>query len=251
MNHLFKPILVNTFKRKSVWLYWCFALSPFLVMIAMTINSNFLKVSGEEGTLSGAEFYTIIYGVLHNSTLPIIILAFIIASLFYEEINDGILFMFKDISKRKILLSKWLTIWLMQLIFMIILFFSAVTVYFLFLSNFDFASGNLMPLKKDLAVTVVPIMGMYFVEIITINVAIALSINLSTGWTILGSLVFLLFTTIAPYLNIAKFIVPNGYESFIGNIGLLNIVMIISAIFLIYFVISYLYSNYRYKNVEY
>lgn len=251
MNFLLKPIIVNTFKMKAVWLYWLLALSPLLVMIAMSINSNFLNISGEKGTLSGLEFYTIIFGVLHNSTLPIIILAFIIASLFYEEIKNGILFMFKDISKQKILLSKWLTILLINVIFMFILLLSALTVYFIFLTNFDFSSGNLLPIKENISMTIIPILGMYFVEIITINVAIALSIKFSTGWTIFGTLIFLLFTTIAPHLQTAKYIVPNGYEDFIGNFSTFTIIIIMSGIFLVYFILSYIYCNYKYKNVEY
>jgi len=252
MKTLFQPILINTFRKKSVWLFWLFALSPFVVMIAMSINSSFLQISGEAETLSSLEFFSMFYGVLHNSTLPMIILAFIVSSLFYEEVNDGILFMFKDISKTKILLSKWLTLFIMHAFFLAILLISTMIVYFTYLTNYEFASGTLFPISAgDIATVLVPTLGMYFIEVITITVAIALSINLSTGWTILGTLIFILFTSIAPLLKTAKYIVPNGYDEMIGEASLGVIMLIISSIFLIYFFISLFYSMYKYKRIEY
>lgn len=252
MKTLFQPILVNTFRKKSVWLFWSFALSPFVVMIAMSVNSSFLQISGDTATLSGLEFFSMFYGVLHNSTLPMIVLAFIISSMFYEEINDGILFMFKDISKTKILLTKWLTLFIMHAIFIVILFISTMVVYFTFLTNFNFTSGALFQVgHNDFAMILVPTLGIYFIEMITIMIAIALSIRFSTGWTILGTLIFVLFTSIAPLLKAAKYLVPNGYEEMVGEVSLATIVIIASLIFLMYCFVSLFYSLYQYKRIEY
>lgn len=87
MKKLFVPIFLNTIKMKSVWLYWIFGLIPFVVMIAMSINSNFLQISGEKGTLSALEFFSMVFGILHNLIIPSIVLAFIVSKLFYEELH--------------------------------------------------------------------------------------------------------------------------------------------------------------------
>ncbi|EGQ0296157.1 TPA: hypothetical protein I1871_001682 [Staphylococcus pseudintermedius] len=251
MNFLFRPIFINTIKMKSVWLFWLLGLLPFLVMIAMSINSNFLQISGESGTLSGIEFFAMIYGVLHNMLLPTIVLTFIVSKIFYDELNSGIIFMYKDINRNNILFSKWLTMLIIQLIFIIILFLSSIIVYFVYLSSFDFSSGNLMPLSKYMAITFVPTVTLLFIEVLTINFAILLSLHFSTGFTIFGMLIFILFTTIGPLLDTVKYIIPTGYDEKIDSLGGLPVLFISFAVFVVYFIITYAYIMYKHKRIEY
>ena len=219
MKKTFKPIFFNTIKMKSVWLYWLFGLVPFIVMIAMSINSNFLQISGEKGTLSALEFFSMIFGIVHNLILPSIVLAFIVSKLFYEELHSGLIFMYKDINRNSILNSKWLTLFLIQLFFIFILFLSSIIVYFMYLKNFDFSSGHFLPIYKYLSITLVPTLTLYLIELLTINFAILFSLYLPTGFTIVTTLVFLFFITIGSMLKTVKFIIPTGYDDSINTVS--------------------------------
>lgn len=251
MNFLFRPIFLNAIKMKSVWLYWVLGLMPFLVVIAMSINSNFLQISGETGTLSGLEFFSMIFGILHNMLFPTIVLAFIASKLFYDELNSGIIFMYKDINRNNILISKWTSLFFIQFIFLFILFVSSIIVYFTFLDSYAFSSGDLMPISKYMAATIVPSLTLYFIEVLTINFVILFSLHFSTGFTIFGVILFLLFTTIAPQLQKAKYILPTGYDEQINSMGGGNVLIISFVIFLIYFTLTFIYILYKHKKIEY
>lgn len=251
MSVLFKAIFFNTIKMRSVWLYWILGLMPFIVAIAMSINSSFLQISGETGTLSGLEFFSMIYGVLHNMLFPTIVLAFIISKLFYDELNSGLIFMYKDINKYQILLSKFFSLLCIQLIYILILFLSSVIIYFTFISNYEFSSGHLMPIDKYMAATIVPTLTLYFIEVLTINFSILFSLHFSTGITIFGIIFFILFTTLAPMLDKAKYIVPNGYDEQISSIGAGNVLLLSFVVFLIYYILTTIYIFYRHNNIEY
>lgn len=251
MNVLFQSIFFNTIKMKSVWLYWLLGLMPFIVVIAMSINSNFLQISGEAGTLSGLEFFSMIFGILHNMLFPSIILAFITSKLFYDELNSGIIFMYKDINRNTILISKWMSLFFIQLIFLFILFISSVIVYFTFLHNYDFSSGDLMPITKYMATTIVPTITLYLIEVLTINFSILFSLHFSTGFTIFGIILFLLFTTIAPQLQKAKYFLPTGYDEQISSLGGESVLLISFMIFLVYFLATISYTMYKHKKIEY
>ena len=251
MKKLFVPIFLNTIKMKSVWLYWIFGLIPFVVMIAMSINSNFLQISGEKGTLSALEFFSMVFGILHNLIIPSIVLAFIVSKLFYEELHSGIIFMYKDINRNSILNSKWLSLFLVQLIFLFILFLSSIIVYFVYLKGFDFSSGQFLPISKYLATTLVPTLTLYLVEILTINFAILISLYLSTGFTIVATLVFLFFITIGSMLNTAKYVIPTGYDDSITKLGGGIVALISLTIFFVYFIVTYIFIIKKHKNIEY
>ncbi|MDG4942830.1 hypothetical protein [Staphylococcus agnetis] len=251
MNFLFKPVFLNTIRMKSVWLMWVLGLLPFINVIAMSINSNFLKMSGEKGTLSGFEYFSMNLGILHNMLLPTIILTFIISKIFYDELNSGIIFMYKDINRTHILFTKWLSIFIIHLIYIFILFVSSTIVYFLFINNYDFSSGTLIPLPKYIALAFTPTITLFFIEILTINFAILLSLNFPTGYTILGVLLFMIFTTIGPMLDSVKYFIPTGYDDKIGTLGSVTVLLISLSIFTIYFIITYIYISYKYKKIEY
>ncbi|PSL43250.1 ABC-2 type transport system permease protein [Salsuginibacillus halophilus] len=252
MNHLFLPIFKNTIKMKSIWLYWCFGLVPFIVILSAIFNSDFLQIETDSGiTMTGLDLFYMLFGILHNLLLPFVILAFIISKVFYDEIHSGIIFMYKDIKRSSILFSKLITLLIIHTIFNVILFISSTVVYYIHTGSLDNTSPLLLPEGTNLLAFSLEPIGIYLVQLIAIVLAITLSIKLSAGYTILGTLLFIFFTTLAPMLGVSKFLVPTGYTDQIDSLGLYGVFAIMIMITIIYLAALLTFAINRFKKVEY
>lgn len=251
MLHSIKVIFNNTIRMKSTWLYWLFACMPFVIVLAMSINSEFLKFSGDPNSLSAFEFFSMIYAIVNNLMIPIIILSFIASKLFYEENHSGIIFYYKDINRHEILFSKWFSLLLTHIIFIFLLFLTSMIVYYFYFSSTTLYSGNFLPSLKDTAIILLPNVSLFLIIILIINFSILFSLKFTTGMSIIFTLIFFLFTTIAPMLQIGKYFVPNGLDSYITNSNYLSVLLFILLVFSLYFFITYFLISKIHKNIEY
>ncbi|MBM7714030.1 hypothetical protein MHB50_01500 [Siminovitchia sp. FSL H7-0308] len=252
MNKLFPPVFSNTLKMKSSLLYFAFGLFPMILIIISLINTNFMQLTGEPGSLSALEFFVSTSVVQHNAVLPLIIIAYIASTLFFTEIDKGTLFLYKDLNRTSILNAKWFSLLSLYLIYLIILFVSSIIVYYVHLTQFDYTSGNFFPASMaDFGYALIEFLGVFFIDLLFIQVVTALSINFSTGYAIFGGIVFFIITGTAPMLSTLKYFFPNGYLSLVGSTHMGILVGLVICIFIIYSTLLYFYSKIKFNKVEY
>lgn len=252
MSQLTSLTFKNLLKKKETLLYFAFALFPMLLLVVNLFDTNFMQLSAPEGSLSFLEFFGAVMSVQHQLTLPLIVLIYLVSTTFYSEIKNGVLFLYKDMSRRKILNAKLFSLVGIYLSYVGIMFLSSFTTYYLYLNKLSYTSGTFFPAQAvDTQSAVLEILGVIFAGVLCVFVATALSLNFSSGLTMLGSVLFILLSTLAPNLKSLRYFFPNGYSNVFEGIGFLPVVAIVFAIFGIYASLMYLYSNRKFKRIEY
>lgn len=96
--------------RKEVKLFFGFTIFPLLLIIVDLFDTNFMQLGSQTGSLDFIDFFAAMEIALLNMALPIIVLSYLISIVFYQEIQDGLLFLHKDISRIKILHAKMMSL---------------------------------------------------------------------------------------------------------------------------------------------
>ncbi|MDR0921633.1 MAG: hypothetical protein LBM95_04530 [Lactobacillales bacterium] len=252
MNNLTFLTFKNLLKKKETIVYFVFALFPFLLIIVDLFDTNFMQLSAPDNSLSCLGFIGAVMTVQHQLVLPLIILIYLVSTTFYTEITNGILFLYKDMNRRKILNAKIFSLIGVYISYVGILFLSSLVTYYAYLKNLSYTSGTFLPLKAiDIQDALLEILGIVFVGLLCILLATTLSLNFSSGFTMLGTVLFLLLSSIAPKLTMLKYFFPNGYEVQIDTIGFIPAILGTLIVFIVYAVFMYGYANKKFKKVEY
>ncbi|MCI2928341.1 amino acid transporter [Staphylococcus hominis] len=249
---LLKNIFFNISSRTSAKLFYSISLYPFLYLITLFLPTNFMQVGGIENGLSGLDFY---YGILlaqSQFAIPLILITYFTSLSFYEEINSGKLIFYKDIKRSKLLNSKLFSLILMYTTYFILLFISSEILYYIFINNFKYASGNFLPNDiNDLYTDLLSILSIISISYIAVFFATFLSMKFSTGFTILGVILLFMIISIAPLIKGAQYLFPNGFTN-ANNLEMFLlqflIIIIISFVYISFF---YLLSLILFKKIEY
>ena len=112
MKDIFLAVLSTTWNRKESKLFLLFSLIPILYLASTFMETSFMNVTSIEtgAKLSFLEMYDGIFNLSFNSTLPTLSLFLLILSVVRSDIELHRLFLYKDIERKKILLSKILSI---------------------------------------------------------------------------------------------------------------------------------------------
>ncbi|OEK72117.1 hypothetical protein AST00_01245 [Staphylococcus equorum] len=248
----FKPIFLNLLKMKGSWLYLLFGLFPLILFIVAFFNTNFMQISGEKHSLSFLEFFSSVFVIQNNAVIPLVILTYIIGLNFYSEKVKGQLYFYKDLQRAKLFNSKVFSLLLLYFLFIFVLFASSLMLYIFHINNMELSSHQFFPSSKsDIQFVIVEFLGTFFIQLLCIILAVFLSISLPNGYTILGVLGFFIVSSIAPFLKSLKFIFPNGYQEQLTDYNFSSILFMLVGIFLIYAVIFYVVSIYKFKKLEY
>ncbi|REH95040.1 hypothetical protein DOS77_00775 [Staphylococcus felis] len=248
----FKPIFLNLLKMKGSWLYLAFGVFPLILFIVAFFNTNFMQLSGEKHSLSFLEFFSSVFVIQNNAVIPLVILTYIIGLNFYSEKVKGQLYFYKDLPRMKLFNSKLLSLLVLYFLFIIVLFVSSLILYYLHINNMDLSAHQFFPNNQsDVQYVFIEFFGTFFVQILCILLAILLSISLPNGYTILGVIGFYILSSIAPFLKSLKFVFPNGYQEKLTYYSFGSIFFVITLIFLVYAVIFYVISLYKFNKLEY
>ena len=75
-------------------------------------------------------------------TLPLVVFIYIVSTIFRDEITSGIMYLFKDVSRKVILNAKLGVILLFQLLYIVMTFFSLFTYYVYLIHHIDDMSAK-------------------------------------------------------------------------------------------------------------
>ena len=251
MKDIFLAVLSTTWNRKESKLFLLFSLIPILYLASTFMETSFMNVTSIEtgAKLSFLEMYDGIFNLSFNSTLPTLSLFLLILSVVRSDIELHRLFLYKDIERKKILLSKILSI--LSLFALVVLIFSLLMfgVYYLRVIHLPFASGEF--LGQDSLLAIFSIFGTILHHVFYIFLLTMISLFFSNIASIVSGIILLIFTGILPLFGKIGLIFPNGFRLLAeeGNFHLAYIGIISITTF--YSLILFYFSLKKFRKVEF
>lgn len=251
MKDIFLSVLSTTWNRKESKLFLLFSLIPILYLASTFMETSFMNVTSIEtgAKLSFLEMYDGIFNLSFNSTLPTLSLFLLILSVVRSDIELHRLFLYKDIERKKILLSKILSILSLFALFVLIFSLLMFGVYYLRVIHLPFASGEL--LGQDSWLALFSIFGTILHHVFYIFLLTMISLFFSNIASIVSGIILLIFTGILPLFGKIGLIFPNGFRLLAeeGNFHLAYIGIISITTF--YSLILFYFSLKKFRKVEF
>ena len=251
MKDIFWAVLSTTWNRKESKLFLLFSLIPILYLASTFMETSFMNVTSIEtgAKLSFLEMYDGIFNLSFNSTLPTLSLFLLILSVVRSDIELHRLFLYKDIERKKILLSKILSILSLFALFVLIFSLLMFGVYYLRVIHLPFASGEF--LGQDSWLAIFSISGTILHHVFYIFLLTMISLFFSNIASIVSGIILLIFTGILPLFGKIGLIFPNGFRLLAeeGNFHLAYIGIISITTF--YSLILFYFSLKKFRKVEF
>lgn len=251
MKDIFLAVLSTTWNRKESKLFLLFSLMPILYLASTFMETSFMNVTSIEtgAKLSFLEMYDGIFNLSFNSTLPTLSLFLLILSVVRSDIELHRLFLYKDIERKKILLSKILSILSLFALFVLIFSLLMFGVYYLRIIHLPFASGEF--LGQDSLLAIFSIFGTILHHVFYIFLLTMISLFFSNVASIVSGIILLIFTGILPLFGKIGLIFPNGFRLLAeeGNFHLAYIGIISITTF--YSLILFYFSLKKFRKVEF
>lgn len=251
MTDIFWAVLSTTWNRKESKLFLLFSLIPILYLASTFMETSFMNVTSIEtgAKLSFLEMYDGIFNLSFNSTLPTLSLFLLILSVVRSDIELHRLFLYKDIERKKILLSKIFSILSLFALFVLIFSLLMFGVYYLRVIHLPFASGEF--LGQDSWLAIFSISGTILHHVFYIFLLTMISLFFSNIASIVSGIIILIFTGILPLFGKIGLIFPNGFRLLAeeGNFHLAYIGIISITTF--YSLILFYFSLKKFRKVEF
>ena len=251
MKDIIWAVLSTTWNRKESKLFLLFSLIPILYLASTFMETSFMNVTSIEtgAKLSFLEMYDGIFNLSFNSTLPTLSLFLLILSVVRSDIELHRLFLYKDIERKKILLSKILSILSLFALFVLIFSLLMFGVYYLRVIHLPFASGEF--LGQDSWLAIFSIFGTILHHVFYIFLLTMISLFFSNIACIVSGIIILIFTGILPLFGKIGLIFPNGFRLLAeeGNFHLAYIGIISITTF--YSLILFYFSLKKFRKVEF
>ncbi|MBA1433878.1 hypothetical protein [Bombilactobacillus bombi] len=251
MISLTKTLTKVTFKKKETWLFLVFCAVPLLLIVGDLLGSNFIQLNAMGNKISFIDFFNAVLSLQYKITLPIMSLIFLISSAIHDEIKNGVLFLYKDMSRSKILNSKLLTFITILFNYIVLLFITCLITYYTDLRTKSYTTGKFWGSLAANQDAIVGILSLVCLMAIVIFLSTAISLNLSNGFTLLIGTVFAVLSTTLSQVKNIKYIFPNSYANDLQKYGFNNALLVMLGVTITYLVIIYFYSLFRFKHLEY
>lgn len=214
MRALIKSEIKKTFRRMDANVLILLGLWPAMLCMLILLKPDVFKMSGV--AIGAYEFANYMVVIQNEIFLPLLISAMIASMSFYQEIHKKVIYFYKDLPRKKILIAKYLSVYSVYFVFLFLYIVVSFIAYYLEFRSNSLATGTFMAYPEE------AISGLYTaIQIILgatlyIHVGITLAIRISTGLSIFGMTLFYMFAKIVPNFKFLKFIFPIGYKEVIS-----------------------------------
>lgn len=244
---LFKSVFKSVFKRKDVNIFLTFAFLPVLVPLL----SGFTEGMSSEYTGNFLSFLESAVSTQYRFVLPILLFSLVVSSVFKDEIDSGIMFLYKDINRKKIFNAKLLSLVAVYSIFLGLTIFTSIVSYYGFMLPKGEVSSNFIANQSSATIkSLFTLISTINLNLITITLVVMVSITSKTIKSVLAGVFFSLAASVSPMLIGIQYLFPNGYIHFIQSNWVLSYMAAV-VISIIYFVIFYVRGMHKFKNVEF
>jgi amino acid transporter len=187
----------------------------------------------------------------YRFVLPILLFSLVVSSVFKDEIDSGIMFLYKDINRKKIFNAKLLSLVVVYSIFLGLTIFTSIVSYYGFMLPKGEVSSNFIANQSSATIkSLFTLISTINLNLITITLVVMVSITSKTIKSVLAGVFFSLAASVSPMLIGIQYLFPNGYIHFIQSNWVLSYMAAV-VISIIYFVIFYVRGMHKFKNVEF
>ena len=243
----FKTVFKSVFSRRDVKIFLSFIFFPILVPML----SEFMDGVNSELTHNYLSFLDATISTQFRFILPVLLFSLVISSVFNDEIDTGIMFLYKDINRSKIFNAKLLSILSLYFIFFLgTVLTSLISYYGIMLPKGEVSSNLASSNIPELTSTLFSLFSTISLNIITATLIVMVSVKSKAVQSVLSGVFFSLFSSVAPMWIGIKYLFPNGYAQLSKSNFLLSLVLAIF-ISILYFTIFYIKGRKRFDRVEF
>lgn len=193
MINLTISIFKNTMKRNVIKVIFVTCTIPLVIFVASLFNDEFLIIQGTNVSL--ISFINLVFTIMHTIFIPLALIVQLSVLLFYDEKQKRTYHFYKDISRRKIYIAKFISIFIVYVLYCILLLFILIFIYYVLLSNDVRFSHNIWENgdRISVMVTFITILS----DLVIIQVGVLLSIKYNSAYTIMGTFLYYILSTIS------------------------------------------------------
>ena len=214
MNNLIKHEMKKTFKRIDAKILMLLSLWPALLSILVIVKDDVFKI---EGSAVGALEYANYLVIIQNDIFLPLLLAVLCASVsFFQEIQKKTIYFYKDISRTDILNAKYISIYSVYFVFLVLYIVMAFVFYYVAFRHHEMATGTFMAYPSELVDMLYTAVQIILGATFYIHVGVCFAIRYSTGMAIFGTTLFYMFARIVPNFETLKLVFPIGYKEVVN-----------------------------------
>ncbi|MDY2775377.1 MAG: hypothetical protein SOV02_02630 [Streptococcus infantarius] len=255
MKHVFLAVFNSVWKRKETKIFLAFSLYPLVFYISSFFpDSEFMKLSADPGTtFSFIEFFNLLFGTVNSITLPVLALYYLTHTVFRREIDDSLLFLYKDIDRKKIFVSKLVSLCLIVTVFGLLFLGFAIVAHYGAVVKLPLGSHAIFPATaKETLETLLSICVSFIDFYISIFLATFFSLYFSGGVTLLAGVIIGTATEIIALIGgPIALAYPTCYNQMIYEGKLAEAVVGVVIVTFIYVAVLSYFGFKKFKNVEY
>lgn len=200
--------------------------------------------------ISFFEYWDLIVKIQWQFGIPTLLLTYLVTTVFYTEVQTGILFLYKDIDKRKVFHAKLVGLSCVLFKYMVITFIISILSFYTLMQRHSYVSVNFFPITGEkLQTAIVSIISCVLVYLLVIILTSCLSSRFGILQSILGGMLFMLLSNVSTELSLGKYLFPTGY-TVSGLEFYLKIVLMI-LLSLSYGLIFYIIGLKNFKSIEF
>ncbi|MFC3928291.1 hypothetical protein ACVR05_06885 [Streptococcus caprae] len=242
---LFSAIFTSVFKRRDVKILLAFMVLPILGPALSGVSESQLDLDIYGNFLS---FMTSSLDLQFQLVLPALIMGFIVSSVFQEEIATGILFLYKDINRKRILKAKLQSLYLVYALYWLGTVVVSMLVYLVYVV--PKAGFHFLP-TDNLTQLVLQNISNICLNLILITLIAAVSIKKKTLMAVLLGVLFNCVALTAPLLNGFRYVFPNTYPRLLDKIPFPVALAMSLGISLLYLALAYVKAHQNFKKIEF
>ena len=255
MKHVFLAVFNSVWKRKETKIFLAFSLYPLVFYISSFFpDSEFMKLSADPGTtFSFIEFFILLFGTVNSITLPVLALYYLTHTVFRREIDDSLLFLYKDIDRKKIFVSKLVSLCLIVTVFGLLFLGFTIVAHYGAVVKLPLGSHAIFPATaKETLETLLSICVSFIDFYISIFLAAFFSLYFSGGVTLLAGVIIGTATEIIALIGgPIALAYPTCYNQMIYEGKLAEAVVGVVIVTFIYVAVLSYFGFKKFKNVEY
>lgn len=257
MKQIFPAVFRTIWKRKETQIYLLFTLFSLVYLIASFFEkSNFMQISIPESQgISNLTFLDIMVNSIDGFILPTLALYFLTFSVFKKELDDHTMFLYRDLHRSKIFMSKYFSLILVSIIFYLLFFIVSTVVYYLRVVNMLIGSGSFMDstLIGNLK-TFLDLLSFLMRDILSITIATAMCLYFNIGATMVTGVILTITMMLTPVIGgPIALLFPSGYTQLsiegISGVGLAYLGAI--CVTIVYVLVITKIAAKKFKNLEF
>lgn len=243
---LVRPMLKTVFSRRDVKIFLAFMVLPLLVPLLSQTMDGASRQFGQ----SFISFLDLTMTSQYRLILPVLLMGLVITSVFREEIDSGLMFLYKDINRTRLFNAKLASLFILYTIYVLGTILASLTAYYALLLPQGIVKVNFFPTQGGIAQSLVSVLATVLLNVLTLVLVSLVSLVAKPLPAVLSGVFFALLSTVAPLLVGVRYLFPSGYVALAGDNLWLSLLMVM-VLSIIYLVLLYRQALRRFKQVEF